>query len=260
MYAGSKLKKLRQELGLNQSQIANDLGLSQPYYSAIEGGKKKITLKVIKKIEQKWGAYQGWFDEIKSKHNSNKMGGKNGGYNGGAGESELNRLRQIELRQVVAEFEKKIDSKEYKTAETIRNQVIIKYTAEIKEVVPVLKELWSTQSKLMLFINQFDKYILPEITEEFYERLKSGETKEGILSAIDKTLAMLQMLPEHIKRITDYLDKAIIELSPLDVENQISRDVKSEMSQIFREFEFEKAAPIRHALDLSKKEFYPNVK
>lgn len=41
MYAGKKLRQLRLQLELNQTEMANSLGLSQSYYSAVEAGKER---------------------------------------------------------------------------------------------------------------------------------------------------------------------------------------------------------------------------
>lgn len=64
MYAGKKLRQLRQGLDLTQTEFAEALGLSQSYYSSVEAGKRKITPKMIEKINAKWKVDQGYFKKI----------------------------------------------------------------------------------------------------------------------------------------------------------------------------------------------------
>lgn len=46
----AKLKALREKSGLNQDEIAEKAGISQPHYSKIENGKDSPSLKVLERI------------------------------------------------------------------------------------------------------------------------------------------------------------------------------------------------------------------
>lgn len=46
----TKLKVLREKSGLNQEEIAEKAGISQPHYSRIENGKDSPSLKVLERI------------------------------------------------------------------------------------------------------------------------------------------------------------------------------------------------------------------
>lgn len=63
--SSDKLKKIRNELRLNQHDFADKLGIKQSYYSAIERGKKEITSKVTNVLLQSVGVNADWW------HNSN---------------------------------------------------------------------------------------------------------------------------------------------------------------------------------------------
>lgn len=76
----SKLKEIRQALGLNQKAFADELGIQQSYYSALELGKKDIsTSKVLQLLFDKIGVRPEWFynsngDIFDSSNVDNKRG------------------------------------------------------------------------------------------------------------------------------------------------------------------------------------------
>ena len=45
-----RIKKARESLGLSQSEVAKELGITQPAYSYIENGDKNPSLPVAKKL------------------------------------------------------------------------------------------------------------------------------------------------------------------------------------------------------------------
>ena len=53
MYAGKLLRQLRLKHDVNQEDMAVSLGLSRSYYAAVETGKRKISKKMIEKINEK---------------------------------------------------------------------------------------------------------------------------------------------------------------------------------------------------------------
>lgn len=63
MYVGKKIKQLRNELNLNQTEISSALGISQAYYSDIERGEKKITKSLMNKVIDKWGLSVDYFKD-----------------------------------------------------------------------------------------------------------------------------------------------------------------------------------------------------
>lgn len=83
MYAGKKLRQLRLQLDVNQEQMADSIGLSRSYYSAVELGKRKITPKMIEKIKNKWKIDEGYFFNKKNEIGENNMRGKNEGVDEG---------------------------------------------------------------------------------------------------------------------------------------------------------------------------------
>jgi len=83
MYGGKKLRQLRQHLGFNQDDFAKELKISQPYYSAIESGKKQITNKILAHLANKWKVGGDYFDASNNILIQEYMGVINGGYKGG---------------------------------------------------------------------------------------------------------------------------------------------------------------------------------
>jgi transcriptional regulator with XRE-family HTH domain len=49
---GNRLKTLRKEKGLSQEELALKSGLNRPYISAIEKGKRNVSLEVMEKLAE----------------------------------------------------------------------------------------------------------------------------------------------------------------------------------------------------------------
>lgn len=96
MYAGKKLRQLRLQLDVNQEEMADSIGLSRSYYSAIELGKRKITPKMIEKIKNRWKIDEGYFIEKKTQKNTQKMRGIIEGVNEG-----LNKFAKLDATELV---------------------------------------------------------------------------------------------------------------------------------------------------------------
>ena len=47
---GKKIRLLRKERGLKQEKFANEVGISRPYLSGIEGDKRNPTYTIVKEI------------------------------------------------------------------------------------------------------------------------------------------------------------------------------------------------------------------
>ncbi|WP_438838957.1 LexA family transcriptional regulator [Streptococcus pluranimalium] len=63
MYQSEKIKKRREELGLKQIQVAEQLGISKQSYFAWEKGKTKPNKKNLEKLEQLLKVEAGYFSE-----------------------------------------------------------------------------------------------------------------------------------------------------------------------------------------------------
>ena len=50
---GANLKKVRQDSGISQEELANDLGFSQPYIVKVEAGKVNISISHVVAIARK---------------------------------------------------------------------------------------------------------------------------------------------------------------------------------------------------------------
>lgn len=49
---GQKVNALRKGIGLSQEELAEKSGLNRPYISAIEQGKRNVSLEVIEKLAE----------------------------------------------------------------------------------------------------------------------------------------------------------------------------------------------------------------
>lgn len=58
--AGQRLAQIRKELGLDQSQMFELLGIKRTMYSRIENGRSKLSVEHAKKIESKFGIGAKW--------------------------------------------------------------------------------------------------------------------------------------------------------------------------------------------------------
>lgn len=52
---GQRVKTLRKEKGMSQEELAEKSGLNRPYISAIEQGKRNVSLEVMEKLAEAMG-------------------------------------------------------------------------------------------------------------------------------------------------------------------------------------------------------------
>ena len=52
LYLGGRLRRLRRELGLNQSAMAAELGLSPPYLNHLERNQRPVAAQVLLRLAQ----------------------------------------------------------------------------------------------------------------------------------------------------------------------------------------------------------------
>ncbi|MDQ3560678.1 MAG: helix-turn-helix domain-containing protein, partial [Pseudomonadota bacterium] len=55
IFAGARLKRLRQRLGRSQTRMAADLGLSASYLNLIERNQRPLTVQVLLKLSRVYG-------------------------------------------------------------------------------------------------------------------------------------------------------------------------------------------------------------
>ena len=55
MSVGDNIKKLRKEKGLQQKQVAIELGIDQSNYNKIENGKRELSIEVLNKLSGLFG-------------------------------------------------------------------------------------------------------------------------------------------------------------------------------------------------------------
>lgn len=58
-----RLKKVRMDLGYNQRKFSEILGIQQSHLSAIEAGKKELTIKILQKLVNKFNISPIWILE-----------------------------------------------------------------------------------------------------------------------------------------------------------------------------------------------------
>ncbi len=73
MSIGKKLKQFRLGLELSQKEMSEKLGVSQPYYSSVEGDKKPLTTKMLANIKIKYKVDLYYFTDSQSLANSNNL-------------------------------------------------------------------------------------------------------------------------------------------------------------------------------------------
>lgn len=210
MYAGKKLRQLRLQLELNQTEMAKSLGLSQSYYSAVEAGKRKITSKMIEKITIKWKINEGYFGNIDSANSDKKMRGKNEGMLEGV--RQIERLSEADLTQRIRFIDKEI----------------IKKLEEIKSGYPDLHIL----NKEIYNLYQFKEFI-DHYADEFFGKYWENELPDIIGNykdfdfekwKLEKIRTLIGL--SHFKPAFDKMHLAILEfyesIAPYDKENVIS--------------------------------------
>src|SRR5690625_6061097 len=61
MYVGSRLRRLRQNHGLNQAELAERLDLSASYLNQLERGKRPLTVAVLLRVTEEFGVDADFF-------------------------------------------------------------------------------------------------------------------------------------------------------------------------------------------------------
>lgn len=97
MYVGSKIKALRRKLDYTQAEFADILEVSQPYYSAIESGKKPISKKMLNNIKEKWQVDKEYFLNTLAEKHDNIIGGLIRGNIGGIDYNSKERILMKEM-------------------------------------------------------------------------------------------------------------------------------------------------------------------
>ena len=170
MYAGKKLRLLRQHLDLNQDDFATELKISRPYYSAIERGKKKLTNKLLEIIRQKWLINEDYFDANSSKSVNEYLGSKSGGINGGDSENDATEQKayiEVIKNKIIKDFPKM--------------EFVYKSTEDLKNSHPDLSEIQYEISDFAALIldasNIYEEYLqdalFPRINAKNYDEYQN---------------------------------------------------------------------------------------
>lgn len=61
MHVGRKIRLLREERGLTQTEFGRRCGVSQQYVAALEGGRRRPSLKRLERIAAEFGVPVPWF-------------------------------------------------------------------------------------------------------------------------------------------------------------------------------------------------------
>lgn len=213
MYAGKKLRKLRLDLDINQTEMAESLDLSQSYYSAVEAGKRKITPKMIEKIKNKWKIDEGYFFDKKDNSNVYLMRGKNEGVNEGVNKfMKLDALELVRRSNIISEkLQQVIEQIRIENPELnkLNNDIALLYDFQefISNYMDVyLEEYWS-----------LERPILEDNPEQFnYDQYKQKKVKilkkylplkpamDEINTAIVNFLIALKQIPTKHKVEFDF--------------------------------------------------------
>ena len=57
---GDRLRVVRRKLGLSQPQMAHEIGVSQSFVAAIEGGRKDLSRALLQKLIARFGISADW--------------------------------------------------------------------------------------------------------------------------------------------------------------------------------------------------------
>ncbi|HEK20677.1 helix-turn-helix domain-containing protein [Mucilaginibacter sp.] len=181
MYGGKKLRQLRQHLGLNQDEFATELKISQPYYSAIESGKKPITNKILDQLRVKWQIKKEYFAADNNKFASEIMGVENGGNIGGidGGNRFLESIKKSLIKQ------------------SPRMEFVYKATEDLKSSNPELMELRYNVSSLAALLIDAENIYITYLQGAISDDIKADTYKE-----------YKAKLTDHLSNFTKY-SKAI---------------------------------------------------
>lgn len=173
MYAGKKLKSLRQTLDINQEDFAKAIGLSQPYYSAVESGKKPISKKMIDKIYQNWKGVAGYFED---------------GYN-----SELDTaLKGVELGGIIGgDKNSPMFNRSYEENEIAfyLNHTEQRLDGILAVAFDEFKDIFTALNKLIIFSEQMGA---PEFIKEKYQSYDFKKYNEEMEEEIEEELGIIK--------------------------------------------------------------------
>lgn len=201
MYGGKKLRQLRQLLDLNQDEFAVELGISQPYYSAIESGKKKLTNKLLEQIKIKWNVDRSYFENPNisaTEYLIDKRGDKLGGMLG---------VRQ-EIRALGVSFDKNFLYKATLDL-AISHPELSKLHYDISDLSALLADIEN------IFSNYLDYFSLNEgikaasysdYKQKLINQLREYEKYEAAISPLVAALRkfILQFMEYDTKRVIDH--------------------------------------------------------
>lgn len=252
MYVGKKIRKLRLQLDLSQEEIAEQLGVSRSYYSAIEIGKRKITKKLLSKIKQLWNIDEGYFSSENLQDDNENLRGKYGGVFEGVSASLRKKTINPRMQDVIAEMQLYMNSNEYKDAELIEKELIISLNQEIRELIPVFEEYLTNQRLIMQFIYQYDKFFTSGLVETLLKELKSGKSKDKIISDVKENFKNAKTIGKAFSNENNKLHSFINSLQKFDYNNALLFDKKTDLQELVRKQQFHLAAAIRDMYNLLK--------
>lgn len=228
MYAGRILKKLRQDLGFNQDDMALQIGVSQSYYSSIERGKKQISKKLMEKIIRKWNLSSSFFETEKGGVSEKNIGGFNGGILGGY-ESSNNDVADLDEWNLHRSINAGGNDPHTKIPFYLSRHISKKLILDIinrKDEISNLDNYKTTISAFQYIIENIDFYYFKPVNEAQNEMYKFYDGKnfdyEGYYNSVISELQKLLKFKPAFDKLATAINEFYEEMKDIDEHNIVN--------------------------------------
>lgn len=206
MNIGSKIKQIRENNNLNQSEFGEKLGVSQKIISNIESAKNEPSLELLRNVINTFQISPTWL-----------ILDNNVSYTSIQNDIDFLFLETKKLAVEHKEEKKIIDYlEEYISSRKVLSKIISKLkTIKGKDFISKLKELWSGEGErilivlyyFLIFLQKEEISINPNIKNDFINSLKLFNTPKNLLIISDKDK----------KRLIDWVENNLTEVEIIDI-------------------------------------------
>lgn len=238
----NRLKEIRKKLRFSQAEFANRFGIKQSYYSAIERGENKMSGELLSILFTEIGVSPDWY------------------YNGKGDMFNSDNSVEYSDNNVVNEMLIDLNrDPKYKYSKDLSLKMFAKHSADFSQLIDVLEIYWEHISKTMQFINQYDSFILNNITLETYRLAKNENlTKEQLADKLSQIFGNIPKIIPVINALNKCLNDNLAKMKKLDLGNTIERNDWIEALKAIEQKDIAKEVHYESILSIMKKD-YPDI-
>ena len=241
---GTRLRRVRRLLDFSQKDFSEEIGIKQGSLSDIERGRTGISSKISEILSRKFNVSEAWL--------------RNGIGDIFTNTVYINKLNESKksYSEVIEKINSENSSGAYQLAQSIGKQILLAHHNDLKSLIIFLNKFFQLQSKLLQFINQYDKYLLPGNDSEIFAMLNEGKTETEITSGVGNTLKNVKQITPLFQKYNEATQTLIDELKAFDPDDELNKtrwlDFKKHIHM-----EYEKEAQIKSIFNILGKNYPP---